>query len=395
MHDHGASTKGDDVFDGLASTLGGICRPPMRIKTALGEPPFAIQIVHGRGVGTSKEAARPDRGFSGSGTALTPEAAMVPALAEFLERYSATRYDPAQFVVASARELGDEALDLDTIPRCSERELADPKCPLVAPDKTAPIRWVRGIRLRDGRMTYIPAVMVYHGLAAETVAERITLSISTGCAAYPTYEGALVRGLLEVIERDAIALVWLVRLPLPRLDVDVMPDALAACWKLGLQRVRDLQYLFFDATTDLGVPTVYALQIAPNDSRVTTLVSCAAACEPAEAVAKVVRDMAHIRVAFQRERVIPPDWWDFTHVMDGAPLMAWAAQLEAFDFLLRPNGMRRVSAMPSVDGSDDRARLRALVGTLHGVGAEAFAVDVTADEAIRRGLRVVKTIVPA
>ena len=383
------------TLESLAPLVGGICLPSAQVRTGTGEPPFAIQMVLRRRPGRGRDGLADEGRLAGSGTALSRAEATVPALAELIERHAATTHHGTELIHATARELGDDALDLDTLPKCSDAELADPQCPLVAPDKDQPIRWVRGIRLRDGQLTYVPAALVYQGLPAQTNGERIALGISTGCAAYVSYEGALLRGALEVIERDAISLVWLRRLPLPRLDVDVVSEALAPCWLRAQERFRDLSYALFDATTDLDVPTVYGLQIAQNDPRVTTLVSCASACTAEDAIGKVLRDMAHIRVAFQWERSIPADWRDFSHVLDGATLMAREDHARAFAFLLNSSRVSRASSLSQISGDHDGERLREVLNRLRHAGAEAFAVDLSTDEAIRCGLKVVKVVIPA
>jgi ribosomal protein S12 methylthiotransferase accessory factor len=206
---------------------------------------------------------------------LDVEAALVPALAEGLERYSAAVFRNEQFIWATAKSLGDEALNLDNVPRCTATELAHPKCPLVLPNKTKQIRWVKALSVLDRRVVYLPAVMVYSHVGYAVPEERFWFQISTGCAAHVSYERALVAGIYEVLERDAISITWLQKLSLPKIEIDCIPPSLAPYWERYMKASADLEYLFFDATTDLGVPTVYALQIATADSRVTTLVACA------------------------------------------------------------------------------------------------------------------------
>jgi ribosomal protein S12 methylthiotransferase accessory factor len=303
-------------------------------------------------------------------------------------------FSEEQCIRASARELGRGALDLDRIPRCSERELSHPRCPLAAPDTRAPIRWVRGLSLADGRPVHLPAVMVFLSAGAALPGERICLPITTGCAAHTSYERALVSGLLEVIERDAISLTWLQKLPLPRLDIDVVPSPLVPCWERYERSSPELEYLFLDATTDLGIPTVYGIQIARASEEVRTLVACAADFDPARAVAKVICDMASGRLTFRQARPVPDDWDRFSEVHHGAAFMARADQAQAFDFLLRSNQTRALSRMARLDAADDVAALRLVLDRLRRRELEAFAADVSSDEALRAGLRVIRALVP-
>jgi len=329
---------------------------------------------------------------TGAGTDIDGERALFLAVAEGVERYAACTYRADQFVWASGAELGTSALDLDFIPKCSQRELSSQFCPLSLPTKSEPIRWVKGVALFDGRLTYLPAVMVYLHIRPETPAERIWLPISTGCAAHESYENALVHAILEVVERDGISLVWLQQLEIPRIDIDD-PSSIGPCWDRLQRSSRDLEYALFDATTDLGFPTIYALQFARADSLATTLVSCATDVSAPAAVAKVIRDMAAIRQGFREPRELPADRAEFSDVFHGATYMARPEQAGAFDFLMRSKARRKLSEMasPVSRGSD---ALPVVVDRLRQKRLEAFAVDLTTDEAMRAGFRVVRVIIP-
>jgi ribosomal protein S12 methylthiotransferase accessory factor len=327
-----------------------------------------------------------------AGSGLDEESALIPALAEGLERYSLCVFRSEQFTWATANELGQEALDLDTLPRCSASELAHPKCPLVLPDKSKRIRWVRGLSLFNGRLVWVPAVLAYSHAGYAVPDEKFWLPISTGCAAHASYERALLAGLYEVVERDAISLVWLQQLALPRIEIDCFPPPFAACWERCSKGLGDLEYRFFDATTDLGVPTVYGLQISPHSARVRSLVSCATGITMAEALAKVTRDMVAFRRAFRKEWPVPQSWDDFTELLHGATLMARASSASAFEFLLHADRSKRLSQIQGTHSPD--AALQAVINRLLEKQLDVFVVDLTTDEAIRAGMRVLRVIVP-
>src|SRR5699024_6187160 len=135
------------------------------------------------------------------------ESAELKSMAETLERYCSCTYKDNQFIYATANELGEDALDLDSIPMVSEKELQHPHCLIKRPDKSKRIRWVKGMSLTRKRPVYIPAVMVYLYIPFVTEVEQFWLPISTGCAIHTTYEKAIINGIKEVVERDAISLV--------------------------------------------------------------------------------------------------------------------------------------------------------------------------------------------
>lgn len=332
--------------------------------------------------------------LNGAGGDVDPDLSRIKAIAEGLERYSSCVYDNRQFVWATAEELGDEALDIDTLPRCSATELAHPRCHVLEPDKSAPLRWVRGISLIDSRPIWIPAILVYLQLSPLSAGERITMPISTGCAAHLTLEQALVSGLCEVIERDAISLTWLQQFSLPRIELDVVPAWLSDFIARN-DTSRDVTQIFFDATSELGIPTVYSLQLSPRNEALAALVMCSTELDPAIAIAKVIRESASSRIALQQTRQVPESWDEFIDVFHGAAYMGHRDRLPAYDFLVNSTGVRRLSEMPVWATGNPRRDLRNILSRLGRRGMEAFAVDLTTDEAKRAGMWVVKTIVPA
>lgn len=330
----------------------------------------------------------------GAASGLDRHDCFVPAFVEGLERYCSCVYVNDQFIWATANELGAAALDLDSIPRCSRTELSHRRCPLVAPSKDAPMRWVRGLSLADGSAVYLPTVLVYLYTGFASRGERICIPISTGCAAHTSLERALLSAILEVVERDAISLTWLLKLPLPRILIDQAPLSLQPYWERCEQSSVGIEYLFFDATTDLGIPTVYGLQISSVDKRTATLVSCSTAMDPNDAVAKVIRDMAACRIAFRHPRQAPLSWDDFNDVFDGATYMARAEQAGAFDFLVHCARQRTLSTMPHIKNIDERQNLKNVLLRLHRAGLNVYAVELSTDEALRAGIRVVRVLIP-
>lgn len=330
--------------------------------------------------------------LGGAGADSSRELAWVRAVVEGAERYASMAHDARDFVTASAHELGRGALDLDTIPGCSDKEYADPACPFRRPDKAVPIRWTRGFSLVDRCERYVPAVMTHLYFKPQPT-EMFWQMISTGIAAHTSVAAALVSAICEVIERDAIALTWLCRLPLPRIEVEpLVPRALETNLRL-LNRSLVCHYLF-DATTDVGVPTVYAVQTLEGHSKLSQYVNCATDFDPVVACAKTIRESAPTRAVFQYPPEIPADVADFTSLYDGATYLGRPEARGAFDFLLKASGRRRLLEMAAEGVTDDAARLRSLVRRLAALRMDVVAVDLTTDELRDVGLWVVRAVIP-
>lgn len=150
----------------------------------------------------------------------------------------------------------------------------------------------------------------------------------------------------------------------------------------------------FDATTDIGIPTVYAVSIAPEHPALRTVVGCATALDPQVAAAKAISETVSVRIALQGGEA-PGDVHDFTDVSDGAIHMGRPERAAAFDFLVNGTARRRISEMPNLDTGDAAADLSVVLSRLDAAGLDSFLVDLTPDEAIRSGMTVVRAVIPA
>jgi len=370
-----------------------------RLPNHPGEPGFPIYVAQigdltplSANVAESTAGASTRGQIDGAGGALDAEKASRLCLAEAVERYASCFVPEDQLVWASSDELGDEAVDLRRFPQCSDAELRHPRSIHAPVDTAAPIRWVRGWSLTRGRAVYVPAVSTWLHIPARTMAERFTMPISTGCATHTSLTQAVINGLSEVIERDSIALTWLQRIPWPRLEIDVEDERLAPFTER--YRSSHVKTHFFDATTDVGVPTFYSMDVTPDNEVLGQLVMCNTSLDPVDSVAKMMRESASSRIAMQASRGRPDDIDEFTSVFHGASYMGEPERIRDYDFLTGSDSTRRLSDIPSQLTGDADEDLRQMVARLERIGAEVLVVEITTDEARAAGFRVVRVIVP-
>jgi ribosomal protein S12 methylthiotransferase accessory factor len=367
-------------------------------RAAADEPEIITRTIHPDPLRDDSLPGRKTILLSGSGTAVHEEDTWVPALAEALERYCATVYSEDQFIWASANELRARAIDQDSFPVCSERELQNPACQLRRPSKEEKIRWVQGLSLSDGSLVYLPLVSIYITHPAAK-AERFVNAISTGCAAHTSYETAILSAILEVIERDALSIAWLQKLQLPRIDLEDPIAALGELWERYQCSSKAIQVTFFDATTDLGVPTIYGLRVSSLDKQLHTVVACSSSLDPATACRKVMLELAACSAWLRRVGPVPDNEEDFNQLYHGASYMAREQQANAFDFLL--DGPTRVplahvaANSPALSTHDSRTALAKVLAHLTTLGHSIYAADLSTDEALRADMRVVRVIIPS
>ncbi len=316
--------------------------------------------------------------------------ACVKAVAEAAERYSSVVFHNAEVLTATADELGTEAVDWHRLPKGSSYEYQRPDaiCRRFGPNDR--IGWIPGISLLSGERKYVPLALVFLDRSDES--SRHWLPISTGMAAHTDIKAAMVSAICEVIERDAIALTWLLRLPLPRLAVE---DAatLAVSESLDTVSRSGVRHLLFDATTDIGVPTVYAVQLRDNNPLLANLVSCATSFDECEAIDKTARECAAVALSFEQERYVPDDPDLFTRLEDGAAYMSHPARRQAFSFLMRSTETVSAPRYPCPPESNCE-RLARLQDIFRNLDMEVVVVDMTPDDVRAAGLVVVRALIP-
>jgi ribosomal protein S12 methylthiotransferase accessory factor len=326
-------------------------------------------------------------------TYLDLERSRVLAVGEALERYAEVTVEDGMQLSSSASALGDRAMDLDLVARCSKRELSHPGCPLTVPDKTEPIRWLPAVDMHTGSVRLVPAVMSCLCLYPSP-AERFWTPISTGGAAHTSLEAAVVSGICEVIERDALSLTWLQKLPLPRLGdaclSDEARDVIRWCAEHGIDTH------LFDATTDVGVPTVYCLQTTrdPAIDRMAQVVACATNFDPATAALRAVLEAIGIRIGLVGTTDHPRRYQDFTSVTHGALVMGRRSRRRAFGFLLDEPRPRAASIPQAVSCESDTDKLGFLLERLARRGMSVYVVDLTRRELEAADLVAVQVIIP-
>lgn len=98
--------------------------------------------------------------------------------------------------------------------------------------------WIQARSVTKGEPVLVPGQIFLSGRDGQFKDEpMIRTPITTGLATWPTKEGAILRGVLEIIERDAYMIAWLNQLRLPRLDLEKIAIARSSLLNL-IERCR-------------------------------------------------------------------------------------------------------------------------------------------------------------
>ncbi|HYB30713.1 MAG TPA: YcaO-like family protein [Solirubrobacteraceae bacterium] len=390
----------------LVSPVGGVVSGLERLAPELVRSKDTVTLARLGEVALLRDPEAPKRfgvELDGIGCHLDPDVSARIALMEALERYAAAAGSDRHWVTSPAIEMGPDAIDLSDIARCSETETEASDFPLTQWDPAQPLRWTRGWSLVTGRDVWVPAVMSHLGITPNHPVEHFWLQSSSGCAAATSEEAALLGACFELIERDAVAIAWLRRLPLRRahpLELESLRCRQGAAddpdwgWDTVLRTLESdkdgTDIAVFDATSDLGVPTALAVLLPPAGSGLPPAVGAGCSDVSSRAALKAVREVTVVRACLWSDsRSDPP------------------AQVpeEAFHHLFPGPASRGQSSRPASAGPglvDPRGglstsinrRLERVVSILAEESSDVVAVDLTPVELEGTGVRVVRVIVP-
>lgn len=191
------------------------------------------------------------------GKGRSPIAAQANALCEVLERYSSQYQGNEQTLMTSYLALGPAAIHPHRCVLFSEAQYqnrltwnAQAELAHQIPEKfqeNGQVAWSPVWSMTHKIWRYLPTSYLYSGTPQALDPKRYCFASSNGNAAGATLEEATLQGLLELVERDAVAIWWYNRLQHPAIYLEE-----TSCWVL-------------DLTTDLNIPVFAALSLHEND----------------------------------------------------------------------------------------------------------------------------------
>ena len=331
----------------------------------------------------------------GAGKGLTRTSALVSAVGEAVERYSAARFEAHPLRRASVRELaqhGEDHLDPGKLAAYSAAQLASPAFPHPRLDDDRAIEWIRGHWLDTKAPVWVPALPTFFDYPA-SMGEGFCQVTSSGLAAGPTLEDASLRAALELVERDAFMLTWMARLPGRRLGFDdaMRPAAREIVRQLAAFGARVGAWLL-DAGT--GVPTVLTVGFGDGVRWPGATVAIAAHQSPRRALERSLLEQAHVGPYLRRhlvrgERHIPERAEDVRTLLDHALYYFPPSRAAAFSFLDAGDPLP-VSALEE----PRELSLEALRRQLGSTGLRIALVDVTSPDLASTPFRVVRALGP-
>lgn len=326
------------------------------------------------------------------------DAAEAASIGEALERYSASFVPPHRLVVGPASLLSG-AVDPRRFALFHESQYADPLFPFRPFGPETVISWVAGFELPAGEPAYLPAQLAFFawGRGRSPADAQIAYTTSSGLACAPTLEEAVLAGLLEQVERDAVMLAWYDRLSLPLLDWSRDPEL--ARIDARYFAPTGLRYSAVDLSVFLGIPTVLGVvHGAPGE---VAALGIGAAAAPTVGVAwrKALAEAFAVRRWVRDQALERPDDLDLAPAeirnFDGHTLFyAHPDRAVKAAFLDASPERRDTREVTPLRGSNVLERIEAVCAELAPRHVSAYAVDVTSPDVRSAGFRVARVIAP-
>jgi oxazoline/thiazoline synthase len=354
--------------------------------TNLARPPRTLDSL--------REGLRSRTGGKGA----TDAQARASALCEGLERYSGVFQGDEPRRQARFIELGDRAIHPNACMGFSDQQYrardawnarGEMVCAVPLPfDAEASVSWTPVWSLTRGESRYLPTAFCFYDYPVLPEAASC-IACSNGNAAGNTLEEAILQGVLELVERDSVALWWYSRARRPPVALDSFDEPYLRHVVAHLaERGRDLVVL--DLTSDLEIPVFVAVSRRLDVREEHIVFGFGAHLDPRIAVLRAVTELNQMlmRVLWGEARSSSPS--------DGEPsVRAWLETARLADHpYLAPDPMQspRVAAHYPRSWSDDlREDVRYCQALLERRDMELLVLDQTRPDI---ALPVVKVIVP-
>ena len=334
------------------------------------------------------------------------EVALAATLGEAVERYSMLFYDKSEMVFSAYQELG--SLQKYAIPPEHARLLSreqllrrEGATRLQYFDVDSKIHWQWGWSLTADEPRLVPASLVYLHYRYDRDEARIGGNASSGLAAGLSLETAILSGLYEVIERDAFTMSWLHRRVGRRIEVDE-PRLLARLREDFHVERPDVQLQLYDITLDIPVTCLFALMRRPAEWGPALCVASVARLNPVDAVQKCLRELGQ---GLSYLRYLQAQMKDWEPREDHSDLVSFDHHFLLYN--VRPDLVERalahcdeqtaqvaLSALPKGSSGRVKGDIEKVIQALQQANLEAVVVDITTEDVLEAGFRVVRVIAP-
>lgn len=329
------------------------------------------------------------------GAGLTRTTATAAAIGECIERYCACfiANDPPLASYSELRDRGLSVVDPKSIALHSDTQYKKSNFMFVPFSADSKVKWVPGRSLITETDLFVPAPLVYLSYTPASEESHIVHAVSSGLACAMSRDEAILKGIYEVIERDAFIITWQNCLSRPRLTMA------ESSWlnQIIHKRFRSfgLEIELFDLTLDIPVNVVLALIVDRYGYGPAVAVGAAANLNHEIAALKALTEAAQTRFWVQHlvgRGYVARKPEDIRSFEDHVVAYFRKESLRYVDFLLL--NRRSQNLVEQIKFESAREELDLCLKILRQNDLECVVVDLTTSDVQPLGFHVVKVIIP-
>lgn len=334
--------------------------------------------------------------ISGS-TSLVRDQALVGAIGEAVERYSAAYVPYDEIIYRPISAVSATAVSPWSLSLYDEVQLARAGFGYCAlrPDDT--IGWVMGFSLTRKQPILVPAFAVYQPYISRAGEMPVVQQITTGLACGNTAEEAILSAICEVVERDAAMLMWLQSRRPPKTVIESRTPKVV---RETLARFGPIEghVTLLDVTTDLAIPAYIAVSDVPMAGKPgATFSSCAnlvASRAAVGALTELAQCLLWVNSLVDKGTHLPnPSLEDIAQIEEHVLWPLLPENRQAFEFVLSSSCETEIPQDHDWP-TDILDSITHCVERIARAGLEVVVVDVTSPDIRECGLHVFRAIIP-
>ena len=331
-----------------------------------------------------------------AGKGRTEPEAIASAIAEAIERYCAYQWDPARTFLAARDTLEVPSISPAECVLFAERQYMLPGWRTVRWREADAVTWMMGVELTGARPVALPAGLVYLVTPPPRAEDFFVPASSNGMAAGSSLSGAVYSGLCELMERDALLITWMNRLPAVEIDLHGSP---------GTGRDLAIHFAAFGVVvrafllpTDLPAAVVMAVSFDDDPRKPAQVIGMGCHTDPGVALTKAIFEMCQGRPAEARRFVDKPPrgrlvkYEDVKTLDDHSAFASLPENRDEFAFLWASGDRRRIQDVPNPSSGDLERDLAYCVEALGALGSRVAYADLTLPDVSPYGIHAVRVL---
>lgn len=324
-----------------------------------------------------------------TGVGYDKESAIMSLLGEGVERYAASCYGFNRGFRSSVTEMSRNFIHPRDFVGFKDVKFRKGK-ELVFSDDT-PIGWTESKDIFSGDKVFVPDIHVYMNPVLKKDEEMFEIPVSTGLAAGINLNDSVMRGVFEVIERDAIALHWILKKPVRPIKnaLDLLIEFESGFDALSLKDSL-VDFNFYAMESFGGLPAVLARARLKGGRGLGFSLGAAVSSTWSEAISKAFKEACHVWLSYALL------WNPNRKSVDIDSIESYGDHGEFYFY----NEMDDLSCCffsgeeCVVENEKNLVDMSTLRRIFYEFNVKAYYIDLTTDDVLSLGFHVVRVLIP-